>query len=226
MSAQTTNWSFYAAGISAFLIGLFLGGFLFGMVVHENSHAIICILFGLPFSWSLTQVVYVKSPNPLVNILVGLAGGIGQALFSMFFLWYATTWEKRAFVKSLSDFRRPPLLSMFFGFELAFLTIAFHGIVNAIWEGLFYESYQQIHANNILWGAILLFSGIISFYIVYRRYLRLTVPKWKFTNKLLRQFYMNRLSFLLFAGRGNNDRFVLYREPILSYLQIPSSRLN
>ena len=168
---QTTNWSFYAAGIGAFLIGLSIGGFLFGMVVHENSHAIVCILFGLPFLWSLTQVVYVKSLNPLVNILVGLAGGTGQAVFSLFFLWYATTWEKRAFVKSLSDFRRPPLLSMLFGFELAFLTIALHGILNAIWEGLFYQSYVQIYANVILWAIILVFSGIISFYIVYKRYL-------------------------------------------------------
>ena len=176
MSAQTTNWSFYAAGVGAFLIGLSLGGFLFGMVAHENSHVIVCLLFGLPFSYSLTQVVYVTSSNPSVNILVGLAGGIGQTLFSLFFVWYATTWEKRAFVKSLSDFRRPSLLSMVFGFELAFLTIAFHGIINAIWEGLFYQSYVQIHANIILWSTILVFSGIISFYIVYRRYLRLTVP--------------------------------------------------
>ena len=177
MSAQTTNWSFYAAGIAAFLTGLFLGAFLFGMVIHESSHAIVCILFGLPYSWSLTHVVFVSSPDPLVNILVGLAGGIGQALVSLFFFWYATTWEKRTFVKSLSDFRRPPLLSMVFGFQLAFLTIAFQGIVNAIWEGLFHQSYEQIYANILLWSTVLVFSGTISLYIVYRRYLRLTVPK-------------------------------------------------
>jgi len=178
---KTTDLIPWVTGYVAFLIGLFLGVFFFGMLIHESSHAIICLLFQLPFSWSLTQIVYIRSPNPLVNILVGLAGGMGQALFSLFFFWYSTFLEKRILAKNffnkLFRERRLPILSILFGFEVAFLTIAFHGVINAIWEGLFYRSYVQIHDVFVLWWAIILICGLISFYIIYRRYLLLTQQK-------------------------------------------------
>jgi len=47
---RTTEWAFYTVGIAAVLMGLSIGGFLFGSLVHESSHAIICLLFGLPYS--------------------------------------------------------------------------------------------------------------------------------------------------------------------------------
>ena len=144
-----------------------------GTLVHESGHAIVCLLFRLPYSWSWSQVVYLRSPNPLVNNFVGLAGGMAQALFSLLFFWYVITLEKKVLVQSLYNKlfkeRRSPKRSILFGFELAFLTIAFHGVINGIWEGLFYQSYDQIHDNFLVWGTIILLCGIISFYILCKR---------------------------------------------------------
>lgn len=75
---------FYVAGVAAVVIGLSAGGFVFGMLVHESSHAMVCLLFGLPYSWSLTQVVYETIPEPLVNNLVGLAGVWARPCFRFF----------------------------------------------------------------------------------------------------------------------------------------------
>lgn len=168
---------FYAAGIVAFLFSLPVIGFLFGMVVHESGHAIACLLFGLPYSWSLTQVVYLTSQNPVINIIIRLAGGGSQALFSFFFFWCTTLFEKRLIFKSIPEKRRSPKLSITFGFEAAFLTVAFHGVVNGIWEGLFYQHYSQNYNNTVLSGVLLLISFIVSLYIVYTRLKRLAVSK-------------------------------------------------
>lgn len=175
MKDMKTNWPFFIGGFGSLLIGFALGGFIFGMVVHENSHVIACLVFGLRIdSYSLTHVVYEESPNPLVNISVRLAGGIGQTLLSLLFFWYAMTLEKKALkhvvLSGIFDSKRSPILGIVFGFELAFLTVAFHGIANAIWEGFFFESYTQLHDNVVLWGIILLFGAVVSFYIVQRRY--------------------------------------------------------
>jgi len=173
-SASKEKIIFYLMGIAAVSIGISLGGPFIGMLIHENSHAIACLMFGLPYSWSLTHVVYVISPDPLVNIIVRLAGGLGQALVALLLFWYATKLEKtfssRILFKQLLDEKRSPIRSMFYGFELALLTIAFHGIVTGIWEGFFFESYTENIHNYFLLVPIILLCGILSFYIIYRRY--------------------------------------------------------
>jgi hypothetical protein len=142
----------YGLVFGSFIFSFFLGGFLFGMVAHENSHALTCMVFGLRIrAYSLSQVVYEASPNPIVNTVVGLAGGAGQALTSFISCWYLTMLEKRVFGK-------PPYSNMVLGFELGFLTIAFHGVINAVWEGFFFEHYGQQHGNLILTLIIALFS--------------------------------------------------------------------
>lgn len=175
--ADKTRVRFYAAGIVAFSFSMPAIAFLFGMVLHENGHAIACLLCGLPCSWSLTQVVYETSRNLLTNIVIGLAGGASQALFSFVFFWYTTHFEKRLLFKNIFEMQRSPKLSMVFGFEAAFLTVAFHGVVNGIWEGLFYQHYSQSYNNTVLTGALLLTSFMLSLYVVFARFKRLTMSK-------------------------------------------------
>jgi len=114
---KSIGWRIYAVGIAAFLVGLLGGGFLFGVLLHESSHALACLLFGLPYRLSWGQVVYARSQNPLVNFFVRFAGGAGQALFSLFFFWCATIWRKRVLTRSVPDLKRSLDLSMLFGFE-------------------------------------------------------------------------------------------------------------
>jgi len=155
------------------LLGLSIGGFLLGNLLHESSHAMACLLFGLPYSLSWGQVVYAESPNPVVNIFVRLAGGMGQALFSLLFFLYArrylTMQKTKVTFQKIFNGRRLPEIGLLFGFELAFLTIAFHGVITGIVEGLFYQSYVQTCDNLLIWGTIVLLCGIISFYILYKR---------------------------------------------------------
>jgi len=166
---------FYAAGVVAFLFSLPAIGFLFGMVIHESGHAIACLFFGLPYSLSWTQVVYATNQDPLINTIIGLAGGGSQALFSLLFFGCTTLFEKRLLFRSIFEMRRSPKLSAVFGFEAAFLMVGFHGIANGIWEGLLYQHYSQNYSNPVLTGVLLLASFIFSMYIVYTRFKRLTM---------------------------------------------------
>lgn len=82
--------------LTSMLIGLFSGFFLFGSLTHENSHAFMCMLFGAPYKYSLSQITY-NSANvsPMANTIIRVSGGIGQTLLALTFLWLATIVEKR-----------------------------------------------------------------------------------------------------------------------------------
>jgi len=163
---KTSNWILFAASLGSFLMGFFFGSFFFGMVCHENSHVLACLVFRLRIhSYLLTQVICETSSNTLVNTIVRLSGGIGQSLVSFGFFWYAITLEKRVPKQRV-------LQGMLFGFELAFLTIAFHGVVNAVWEGFLFDEYSKSFANVLLTQTILLACLIVSAIILVRRKMR------------------------------------------------------
>jgi len=132
-----------------FLVGLSLAGFLCGMLLHESGHAIACLLLGIPYSFSLTHVTFNESSIPLVNIVVRLAGGITQTLFSFLFLLLIRNYREES--SEIKFFREDKSLKLglFLGFEYAFVAVALHGIINSIWEGFFYEHYEKNYNNPI-----------------------------------------------------------------------------
>jgi hypothetical protein len=141
------------------LIGLFIGIYFLGQIVHEESHALACILLGVPFIYSSTQVNTIALSG-FSGTVVGLSGGLGEALVALFFFWISTFFEKHKSNWFLAAI----------GFEIAFLTFVFMGISNAIWEGLFNESYKMNFSNPITLSVLFLPSMIIS---------ALLVQKWK-----------------------------------------------
>ncbi len=178
-SPQDPGMISIGVGALAFFAGLILFGVFLGEFVHEVSHTVAILIFGLPIeSWSLTNITYLASPNPAVNVIVRVAGGTGQALISVILFWYATTWEKRTAASTtwakVFHTRQPLKLSVLFGFEVTFLAMAFHGVVTAIWEAFLAQSYEQLHNDVFIWVAIILSGAALSAYIVYRRYQKLT----------------------------------------------------
>lgn len=142
----------------------------FGALIHETGHALACLLLGLPFYMTSTSVVYAHAhPNSPAGILVGLAGGLLQALFSLILFWFATIWEKKVLFKKASDFKRLKLF-MVFGAKVGFLTMTFKAAINGILEGLFYQSYLQIHSDATFWARIIFICGIISFIIFFKSF--------------------------------------------------------
>lgn len=160
---KTANWTSWAAAGYAFLVTYIPGTFFFGMIWHELGHGLACLVFGLPFQISLTHVTTPTYPRPWVKIVVGLAGGLGEAL-SALIVFGCTVWLERL-IPDQSLLKR----SMFFGFELAFLTISFQGLVAAILEGCFNETYKQLLNNLPFWVTVCISCGILAFYILYRR---------------------------------------------------------
>ncbi len=136
--------------IATVLIGLIIGIFLLGQIVHEEGHALVCIALNIPFSYSSTQV----NTIPLSGVsgaIVGLSGGLGEALVALIFFWIATFFEKHNSNWFLAAI----------GLETAFLTFVFMGISNAIWEGLFNASYQ-LNFNNPFTLSILFLPCMVS----------------------------------------------------------------
>jgi hypothetical protein len=152
---KNRNWVWVITGSLAFLSSYFFAVFFFGLIVHEASHALVCLIFGIPFAWSLTQT------------LIYLAGGIGESLASLICFWMLTKMENKPIAKLLSHQNR---LSMIFASELVFLAMGFHGFANGIWEGFFPASYAPIHNNAAIWDTIFAISLILAIAINYKRY--------------------------------------------------------
>lgn len=138
----------------AFIVGLFVGVFLFGQLVHEESHALAAWLFKVPFVYSSTHVDTIPLTG-IPNLSIGLAGGFGEAIVGSLFFWLMTLIEKqkgRWFWGAV-------------GFEIAFLALVFTGITNAIWEGIFNQSYKLNFNNStailILFVSMLILSSFV-----------------------------------------------------------------
>ena len=142
------------------LIGLCIGVVVFGMIVHESSHALACIFLKVPFTYSIFQVNTVPLTG-ITAIFMGLSGGIAELFVSLLAFWLVTFLEKRGLNWFLGAI----------GFEIAFLTMVFLGVINSLWEGLFYDSYQLVYNNPPFLLVLFLLTFGISFIVV---------KKWKF----------------------------------------------
>jgi hypothetical protein len=147
-----------------FLVVSFVLAALFsGMLIHEGAHAIMAIAFGLRiYSWDLTHVTYETSSNPIVNTIIGLAGGTAQALSSLLLLWLIVRIENLYVQKPLNRWR-------FLGIKSGVLTVVFNGVITAIWEGFFYESYIQTYNNQLLEGTIWILSSVVALCFFYKQ---------------------------------------------------------
>jgi hypothetical protein len=119
------------------------------------------MIFKVPFSYSILKVTPKVPVSGTTATIIGLSGGFGQALVSLFFLWIMTFFEKQNVKRFL----------IVIGFEIAFLTVGFLGAITSLLEGLFYTDYQLVHDNPFILIMLLFSSFSISF---------LLIRKWKF----------------------------------------------
>jgi hypothetical protein len=167
---EKTNLIFCLFAAVFFFPALFLGIILFGFILHESWHAVFCLVFGIPYSLSLTRVSFNPSPNPAVNTLIYLSGGIGAAFVSLLSFWLLTEIEKMLATKQGSSQKRQySLLGMLFSSEIVFLAMGFQGLINGIWEGLFTSSYSRIYDNSVIWDSVLVGSLLLAFVINFLR---------------------------------------------------------
>jgi len=128
------------------IIGLSISVPLFGYLIHESSHALGCIIFNIPFNYSLSYVTPLVDVSRTPFVIIGLMGGFGEALGSLLTFCMAIYFEKRSAKWFLA----------MTGLEVAFLTMVIMGIINSVMEGLFYQIYQNIFNNAAT--LLLLFS--------------------------------------------------------------------
>lgn len=132
----------------AIFTGLILCFLLFGSVIHESSHALMCQLFGSPYNYSLFQVSYDSSfVSPIENTIIRLAGGLGQMMFSLIFFC----------ILYLFNSRNEKWFLIIVGFKIALLVNVFWGFTLLLWEGFFNDSYIK-YGNNIITSLIMLVS--------------------------------------------------------------------
>lgn len=152
---------FVAASLPSLLVAYFLALWL-----HESFHALVCSLFGIPFSWSLIQVNHAEIKSPWVNSLFNFAGGIGQASVLLFGFWLSIKTEARVASHRISNPQR--CFGVILSSEWSFLTWALQGFVNGIWEGFFNTNYQRYYNNPAIEYSIVALCLVISLGIVYR----------------------------------------------------------
>ena len=80
--------------IITFVIGLPIGIFLFASVAHEVGHSLVLLSFKIPFTFSLTHVTVQIPLTGIPSIVVGLSGGIGEALSAILSFLLAVHFEK------------------------------------------------------------------------------------------------------------------------------------
>ena len=165
---------FLVTSYFAFACGLLIFGLLCGMIAHEESHAVVCLFFGFPISYfSITHVVYSYpvSASSFSVLAVLLAGGIGQVLFSLLFFWALTKFERNAVLAPIvvNTKKHSAKLGLIFGSEIAVLSIAFHGVANAIWEGFLNQNYQKNHNDVTASAFIISVCIVISVVLIIRR---------------------------------------------------------
>lgn len=131
-----------------FIVGILIGVLLFSQSVHEDGHAIACWYFKVPFVYSTSHVDTIPLTGT-PNVVIGLAGGLFEALVAFFFFLMMSVIERQ----------RGKWFWGAVGFEIPFLAIVLTGIVNAVWEGFFTLNYQQNFNNNI--AAFMLFASTL-----------------------------------------------------------------
>jgi len=152
-------------------LGFLIAVPVFGMFFHEFGHALACQVFGLRIvSWSPTEVVHGISSNPSVNIAVGFAGGMAQAVACFAMLLATGSFFGSWLFHSDSIERRLEVWSVSIGLDLAFLMVGFIGLVTAFWEGFFSESYDYFSGNTLVWATVALVAGLVAFLILYKAF--------------------------------------------------------
>lgn len=70
-----------------FFVSLHFTFLISGSIIHEASHALMCALYGFPFTYTLWSVTYNSTnASPIAQTTIALAGGIGQAILSLLLL--------------------------------------------------------------------------------------------------------------------------------------------
>ena len=141
----------------SFVVGLVtIGVYVLGGVVHESGHAIACFLLKVPFSFAMFHVTPKVSVSGLPQTIIGLSGGLMEALVSVLCLWIVSFREKRG-----SNW-----FSFTVGVETLLLTMFFVGAINSAFEGFFHTTYQAYSSNTFVVLAIFAPSVLISIFII------------------------------------------------------------
>ena len=146
------------------LIGFYSGFIVFAVIVHEQCHVLACIIFNVPVEFTLFHVVYdSQNLSALTQIIIGAAGGFGQAISSLSFFEVAFLYGQYALERRYKKWFLAAI-----GAEIAFFTIVIMGLVTAVWEGFFLDNYVLYYKNQVAFLVLVILSMVLSTYIVLR----------------------------------------------------------